>query len=283
MLLSLILENNNKMKKFIKVYYYQMKFIKQIVHYGCRNSEECGMFAEKMVCEITGVKFKSKRRYMNASNDPVILKNDIEDTAKTLLQSLDISEHLGNENKYYDFQTKTQETVSLKTNFKGYKVCPQIIGQVSLKNFNVKTGNDFKSNEDFKRNVLENPIDTVNLYLSYLFCCNHTISLQFEQGVIHYFKTKGKVSLSNETEFNFSQTLETWKESMTLRVKIDDKYMSLCEFQIHNNRNCIKCRFNMDTIITLIEINRVSNVLFNAVNLNYKYKIDVKKSLFKDL
>lgn len=258
-----------------------MKFIQQTVHYGCRSSEECGLFTEKIVCDILGIKFNSRRAYINERDYPTKLKNDIAKNVTPLLKSLNIQSHLGNKNDYYDFNTISSQTVSLKSNISGYKVCPQIIGQVSLNNFNKETGNDIQSNYDYKSKVFQNPGEMVNLYLTYLFCCDHTISLQLEQGIVHYFKKQGDVTLT-QSRFKFSKDIDTWNESMTMSVKLNEEYVSLCEFQIHNHRNCVKCRFNMNTVICLIESNLISNVLLQSVSLDNSYKIRVQKALFKD-
>lgn len=256
-----------------------MKFIQQTIHYASRNSEECGLFIEKIVCDVLGIRFNSRRAYINDKNYPTKLKDDIENAAKPLLESLNISHHLGNQNKYYDFTTTSLQTVSIKSNINGYKVCPQMIGQVSLKNLNLKTGNDFKSITAFKNEVFQNTLKIVNMYLSYLFCCDHMISFQLEQGIIHYLQKLGKVSIK-DIPFKFSKDTNTWNESNTLSIMLDNKYISLCEFQIHSNRNCIKCRFNMNTIISLIEGKNIENVELKSVSLNNHYKIKVQSKMF---
>ena len=50
-------------------------------------------------------------------------------------------------------------------------------------------------------------------------------------------------------KFSFSQpTIDTWKESNT--VYYDG--VTLGEFQVHNNRNCFKFRFNFDNLLKTI-------------------------------
>ena len=50
------------------------------------------------------------------------------------------------------------------------------------------------------------------------------------------------------TQITFTKTLEGWRESCTV------KYMgtSIGEFQVHNNRDCLKFRFNIRGILYLL-------------------------------
>lgn len=55
----------------------------------------------------------------------------------------------------------------------------------------------------------------------------------------------------DKNNFSFTQTLDSWNESNTV------KYcgVSIGEFQVHNNRDCFKFRFDMKKIMRLIDNN----------------------------
>ena len=83
--------------------------------------------------------------------------------------------------------------------------------------------------------------------------------------------------------FSTSKTLSEWNESNTIYVenKLDGdntKKCSLGEFQIHNNRDCIKFRFNIETLVSMINNNNVSNLCVNVYNLKTRYNFTVEKN-----
>ena len=291
-----------------------MKFLRGILHYICKTSEEPGIWTEKMICDILDLRFNSKRSYLQTENYPNDLKRDIRETLMDLIPQIKISKHMGHHNDYYDFMNMSNETVSIKTNITGNKICSQYIGQTSLQNFNKKTGYHFKTVNAYKSYILKNTHEMLNLYLKYLFCCDHTLSFRYERGEIVYLKKikserserseaeeaevkseRGEAevkrvkseaeeadledttltTLQNDVKIVCTQTLKTWNESMTAKVLIDDVYKPLAEFQIHNNRNCIKCRFNLDTVVTLIEKGLIKNIDLKTLKLRYMYNIKV--------
>jgi len=261
-----------------------MKLINTTLSYITRTTEDVGMWTEKIICDILKIKFNTKRSYITTNNYPIKLKKDIF-SIKHILLPLNISEHLGNKNEYYDFKTINGETVSLKTNINGSKICPQFLGQTTLQRFNEKTGYKLQNQLEYKSLVLNDTTKIVNLYLSYLFCCEHLLSFKFDQGKIYYFKKTANVSFSkNHTIiFKASKELSNWNNSMSLSIIINEKLYQLCEFQIHQSRNCIQCRFNLDTIVLLVLKRIIENVNVKSFDLQYKYNIKVLKSKFDDI
>ena len=260
-----------------------MKFIGKTLNYIINTNEELGMFTEKIICDILKIKFNSKRNYINAENYPFKLYQDIELTLGSYLKSLHIKEHLGHRNDYFDFSTHKRGTISIKTNISGNKICPQKIGQVSLENFNEKTDFNFKSVSDYKKTVLKNPNEIVNTYLKHLFCCDKLLSFKYDEAKVYSFgkEKKEKVSLL-DAKFHFSKTLQTWTNSMSAGIEIDGVILPFCEFQIHNSRNCIKCRFNLDTIIILIKNGMIQGISVNELKLKHKYQIRVIRDVSND-
>lgn len=258
-----------------------MEFVnkKITIDYQCETNEVTGIWSEKMICNILNIPFNTTREYLNLYC-PIDIQNDIEDILSTQLNELCINEHYGNDNTYYDFKTVNNETVSLKTNIKNFKICPQNIGQVSLKSFNKKTDYNLKTSNDYKKLVYSNTIELLNLYLNNLFCCKYNIFIRYDESKIYLIETDKKLEFFIDPEdIIFSQTIETWKESMTLSIKTDDgKKLSLCNFQVHNNRDCLKCRFHLDSLLKLSGI----CVQFKTFNLKNNYNIKVKEKIDTD-
>jgi hypothetical protein len=265
-----------------------MKLVNRILHYICKTNEEPGIWTERIVCDILNIPFNTNRDYLTEQNYPHKLKKDLCSSFKPFLESLNITQHLGNENTYYDFKTQNGQTVSLKTNINGNKVCAQTIGQTSLQKFNEKTNSNFENIIDYKNAILSDTKRMTNLYLSHLFCCQHLISLKFDKGKIYYFKKindKKPVSFNNSHNilFNYSKDLSSWNNSMTLLLMTQGVFKSFAEFQIHTSRNCIQCRFNLDTLITMVEHNMLTNIKLEVFDLKYKYNIKVLKHKFEEI
>jgi hypothetical protein len=262
-----------------------MKLVSRVLHYICKTSEEPGIWTEKILCDILDLNFFTKRKYLTNENYPMKLRRDIRQTLVELLPEIKISQHAGHENEYYDFKNMSGQTVSIKTNISGNKICSQFIGQTSLQRFNEKTDYNFKTVKAYKNYVLKNTDEMLNLYLKYLFCCDHLLSFRYESGEIIYLKrtdNEKQVQLDENIKLVSTQNIKSWNESMTTKILVDDEYKPLAEFQIHNNRNCIKCRFNLDTIVYLIEKGLIKNVDVKILNLKYKYNIKIAGLMSKE-
>ena len=266
-----------------------MRLVSKILNYRARSTEETGIWVEKMVCDILKIKFNTKRNYIvdkNNRNYPNKMKKDIEYTLKNVLKKLKIVEHVGNKNEYNDFVTKLGETVSLKTNTNGYKMCSQIIGQCSLKKINEKLGKKF-TKEQYKKHIINNTNSIINLYLKYLFCCDHLLSIKFDFGKVYYLNNMNNIYDESEGEklveildksaiLELSKCkLQDWNESNTVKIKIDNEFKSLAEFQVHRSRDSMKCRFNFETILLLINKGIIKNIKLQEFDLKYKYMIKV--------
>jgi hypothetical protein len=257
-----------------------MKLISTVYNYTVKNSEMTGIWTEKILCDILKIPFNSKRNYITSENYPLFIKQDIEKLKPQLLK-LNIVEHSGHLNHYYDFKTLNNSTVSLKTNISGNRVSPQNIGQSSLNSFNCKTEYNVKSLLDYKLLLLNNKSDIVNLYLSHLFCCNDLILFKFEHGKMFHFK---KINNSNvklniqDTFIKPNKKLTQWDSgNNSLKVLIHEKFYQLCEFTIYDKKSTlVQCRFNINTIVLLINNQMISNLLLTTTDLENKYKINVK-------
>jgi hypothetical protein len=168
--------------------------------------------------------------------------------------------YIGNVNNKFDFKINDSEEkyISVKSNFNGKKVCPQIIGQTTFKKyksyFNIDEHFDISS---LKNYIIENINIILKEYLKYTFHCD----------IIYYFKERKKNVLQiikydemrlNNVEFekgfiSFShiEKNKNWNESSTVYYKLNNKTISIGEFQIHNNRDNIKFRWHFDKIVQL--------------------------------
>ncbi len=163
------------------------------------------------------------------------------------------------ENSDFKYINKEKEEyVSVKSNFTGKKVCPQIIGQTTLNKYKSYFDlNNILNIENVKSYIVTH-IDTIlQKYLLNTFHCD----------IIYFNIHKQKVNLQiikyNETLLNnfifkkediyFShiQNNKEWIESTTVYYIFNKIMVPIGEFQIHNNRDTIKFRWHFDKIIKI--------------------------------
>ena len=172
--------------------------------------------------------------------------------------------YIGNNDNKYDFKYvdindgEKTKFVSVKSNFNGKKVCPQIIGQTTFKKY--KSYFQIDENciiSELKMYIINNIDIILKEYLKYTFHCD----------IIYYFKERKRNGLHiikyNEELLHtmvFEKSLilfshiknnKDWNESSTIYYILNDKIISIGEFQIHNNRDNIKFRWNFDKIVQL--------------------------------
>lgn len=255
-----------------------MKRALDIVKYTCKNTEQLGILVERAMCDIVNIPFNTKRKYDSLSSDII---SDIDNTIGPLLKRMKL-DHVGNMNKTYDFIDKEGvddvNTLSVKTLMSGNKICPQNIGQCSLNSLNTKLEIELRSRDDVKGYFMSNTASMLDKYLKNCFCCDRMIVYKFDKGYIYVLDKIGEVEFNKSLKFTTSKGLLDWNESNTIYID-GDKKLSLGEIQIHNNRDCVKFRFNIETLIELINNNMVSNVRVNVHNLKTKYNFTVKKEL----
>lgn len=240
----------------------------------CKNTEELGILVEKAMCEMMEVSFNTKRKYESLPKD---VHDDINDTIGPILKRMKMK-HIGNMNMEYDFASEDRKyTMSVKTIMSGNKICPQSIGQCSFKSFNSKTGLALENKSDFKKYFMTNKIGMLQKYLHNSFCCDRLVVYKFQSGLVYIIDKFGDVEFVSGLQFNTSKTINDWNESNTVYVEKNGQKLSLGEIQIHNNRDCIKFRFNIDSLVDMINNNWVKNVNVKVYNLKTKYYFKVKK------
>lgn len=192
--------------------------------------------------------------------------------------------YIGNKDNKYDFkyididQHSETKYVSVKTNFNGSKVCPQVIGQTTLKKFIDYFGipiSDLSSTGKFdpkdpliittiKEYIVAHIGDLLKEYLKLTLHCD----------LIYYNKNKDKkktyIQLIKCTEaqiaaiafepsqigFSHLEKKKEWNESTTVYYTspVDGTKRSIGEFQVHNHRNNIKFRWNMVNLLEVLPI-----------------------------
>lgn len=250
---------------------FKMKNILPFVFEKQVNNETLGITAEKTVCDLFGLEYPKNffKRYS------VEMQYQLEDIISYAFESLPIpikycgslpGERGGNSKSSYDFILNGDKTLSLKTNI-GKKVCPPEVGQPNDKTcynyFKEFVVEDHISKTNFKQMVYKHIDKLMPIYLSHMFDSdfllriyennkNEVLLTGYAYGFDIVKKDFGKNFLWQKEKFTFSQSsIELWNESNTVYYA----GISLGEFQVHNNRNCFKFRFNFDNLLKIIRKN----------------------------
>jgi hypothetical protein len=247
------------------------------------NNETFGMSCEEAFCRIfkSNNQIEKKRIDENTVNkiQPIIEKFIKDNNVPNLI-------YTGKKGNSVDFKTENNITYSLKSNKNGNKVCPQNIGQISRKKFTENVYYKLTDEEDpdyilendsIKEFILKHPKKLFKLYYKNLFCCDNLIHIKMNKKTVIdiTFVEKIKLPKLSNKDFVFSKNINNWNESNTLKVKMDKfllnysqnqprlyltkseintGLMSIGEFQIHKNRNCIKFRFDIKKLKILSKL-----------------------------
>lgn len=180
--------------------------------------------------------------------------------------------HIAEKQNPIDFILSDGTSLSVKSNQgKLGKVAPQNIGQPTSETYFSYLENyfedfslvDYLRQQDldntyenraiaFKQISITHTNDILNMYWKNLFECDYYIHFYnlnvYANPLDNYlFLRKKQPPVWDNNKFTFTQSLNTWNESNTL------KYcgISIGEFQVHKHRNCLKFRFNIDGIMKL--------------------------------
>jgi hypothetical protein len=226
-------------------------------------TEQVGISAEIAIGDLTGVAIADNYRRRGR---PELVKHMTPALVSVVNQIPKPTSHIAEDQNPIDFLLEGEKTLSVKSNMrKAGKVPPQKIGQPTANTFwellpqLVPEGSDPKklsytqSAKLFKQVALTNTVTLLTEYWKNLFDCDYLIyicevlgegtSLSDKPIVRLYVKSKSPVW--EISKLTFTQNLATWNESCTVKYN----GISIGEFQVHNNRNCFKFRFNFSGLI----------------------------------
>lgn len=226
-------------------------------------TEQVGISVEVALADLYGVDIDFAYRSRSRSE----LIDHISPALSSLQGDLpNVIKHIAGEQNPIDFLLEGDETLSVKSNMReAGKVAPQNIGQPTSSTFwsklphLVPEGIDptklaYADSAKLFKQVAQARIGTLlTVYWENLFDCDYLIYVYnvLDQNdnlssipIVRLYK-KAKSPAWDLTRVSFTRSLEEWNESCT--VKYDSE--SIGEFQIHNNRNCFKFRFNLSGLI----------------------------------
>lgn len=225
-------------------------------------TETLGISTEAAICEIFNLEkpnsfaTRESRKYINDLK-PVLIE-----AFKNMPDAIEHSgstqgERGGVSKCSYDFVLEGNLTLSVKSN-KGKMVCPPEVGQPGAETcflyFSkfLPEGTTEITKTNFKEMVYEHIHKLIPIYVNHLFDSDWLVWVyEVKDGYEHLEISKDKIIEYDwkKEKFTFTRpSIDQWNESNT--VKYDGK--SIGEFQVHNNRNCYKFRFNLKNLLEMI-------------------------------
>jgi len=169
----------------------------------------------------------------------------------------------GEKNPAHDFinKTDTNKQLSVKSIKTGaWKISPAKIGQPSSKKFQQAFSllcddpDKTKTNTQIKEFIEKNTGRLVEKYFEHTFHCPMLFYHQKKDICMHIsVKPVAPIHWENlNYTFSHIQKKKEWNESTTLSVIQNGKVSkALGEFQVHNHRDCIKFRFDLQTLLDM--------------------------------
>jgi hypothetical protein len=237
------------------------------------NNEQVGISAEIAIADFFNVAISPS--YRNRGVASII--NSITPAVSNIFTSNNIptpTKHVAADHNAIDFILMDNKTLSVKTNKQKLgKVAPQTIGQPSSNTWfailsdrlgiHIIPADYAEKVELFKTIVLTRTEELLAIYWEHMFDCDFLIHIfnvvddnDTPTNSPDFIVVKKSASpIWHQAKITFTQpTISGWRESNT--VKYDG--VTIGEFQIHNNRNNFKFRFDMFGITKLIRENRLN-------------------------
>lgn len=228
-------------------------------------TEQVGLATEIAIADIHAVPIAADYRKRTSTE----LTNSIIPALTGFFETKNVPlpiSHIALNRNPIDFLLLNGKTLSVKSNMRdGGKIAPQNIGQPSSKTFwkrfpnlaqgfNPDTISYEESKKRFKQLVFDKKEILLKSYWENLFDTDYMIyinnvleknsdTLTNKPNVFLYEKSQSPDW--SKGDLSFSKTLTNWNESCTIRYN----KISIGEWQVHNNRDNFKFRFNIQGLI----------------------------------
>jgi len=232
-------------------------------------TEDLGKITEKAVCILLNTTFNGKYIYTEEAaqiiadrigRDPFIC-----DRYNGCIHSGAKDPITGAMNPAHDFidisnPNKQLSVKSIKTG--GWKISPAKIGQPSTKKFQeafqdigLVIAEDIDKHIQIKQFIQQNLELMLAKYFENTFHCPILFYHQKKNICMHIERKIDKPILWSTYNFTFSHIKrgKEWNESTTVYINNGTVTKALGEFQIHNHRDCIKFRFDLQNILNVFE------------------------------
>lgn len=202
-------------------------------------TEDLGKIAEKALCDLLGTPYKMAFKYPQERVDK------LRPRFEALKQEFAGYTHTGATDNLNDFTSADGSAhLSVKTTKDGWKICPQVLGQPSRATFCPAFNLPLNaSNEQIKSHIEHNVKKMMPRYIETTFHC--PILFYSEKTNICWIINLIENPDWESATYTFTRQGTEWNESSTLKIGTK----TIGEFQIHNHRNCIKFRWDLNGLL----------------------------------
>lgn len=230
-----------------------------------QNNAELGITIQKCICDKYRIEphpnaikqFESSYNAEYSYNIDKLIDAIFGELGKTPVECLTFAPSKSSKETLspHNFILSNGASLSIRTNLKGDKIAPRVVGQAGINTFNEHFGSiigyDIKEKNEIKKAVFNNIHNMMPIFIDYIFISDYTVWVQVTKDNIYEYTIFDKssiVDINLEREsFSFTRDLSMWSESTTLKYR----GKSLAEIQIHKNRT-FKFRFIMNTLSEML-------------------------------
>lgn len=239
------------------------------------NNEQIGISAEISIADTFNIPISRKYRSRGLNSITNSIKPIISDifNKNKIPQPIEL---VAEKQNAVDFVLQGNKTLSVKTNKQNLgKAAPQKIGQASSNTWfailaerldiaYIPTAYPEKV-KLFKIIALTRIEELLGIYWEYMFDCDFLIHIfnivdsndQLTRKPKYVVIRKSSSPIWDPKKITFTRkTVQEWNESNTVKYEYDG--VTIGEFQVHNNRDNFKFRFNMAGIYKLMEEGRLN-------------------------
>lgn len=209
-------------------------------------TEDLGKMFEMAICLYYETPYDGTYKYCLAEAQS--LKNRLSNLKNVFPYNI---RHCASRGSKYDFECVDNPTIHLSAKTsknKTGKVCPQVLGQPSRKKFCEFFALDQSIGLDqIKLFISNNIANLLQVYSAHTFDCP-ILYYNKHSDMLAFIVLKQEINWSNYS-INFSHNIKKklWNESSSISIN----GVTIGEFQVHNNRDCIKFRWAFENLLTV--------------------------------
>jgi hypothetical protein len=211
-------------------------------------TENTGKIFEMAICKTYNIPYIGNYKY--GMEEPEILKDKLISLKNHFPQCI----HTARKQNRYDFTSIDGiHHLSAKTSkLRNGKVAPQCIGQSKPIKFCSIIGITFISILSLKEYIQKNITMILPFLIKYTFDCPNLYYNQ-EKNIIQYIQLIQEINWLIY-EYTWTKSYNEWNNSSTLKIKINEKYINLVEFQFHStHRSNMAIRWYYDNFLTIFK------------------------------
>jgi hypothetical protein len=246
-----------------------------LIKFETENNEGFGIYIEKLLCDFYQIPFQTTRQKL-LTISPEHETKIMSDIAKVVPHiPYKLTEHVGGKNTKVDYMCERDKTLSLKSLMTSTRVCPQTIGQTTLRKIGAYFGVSFQDGMEFKKYMENSLSSALDHYSQYTFTCDVTVVLLFAKKKAYVITKQDGVQPRMKTgKYALNVSSDNWNESATVHHHKEEgkneRPISIGEFQVHAHRDSPKFRFNIEN---LLAHDIVEGLLVQTVSFDNKYNI----------